>query len=466
MNTPELPWRPMVSSSTVTDALHAATPQLEGKWPEWLKGTLMRTAPAVFELGPWRAEHWFDGLGMMFCFDVAAGQVAYRQRLLDTAASRAARKGRVDMSSFGSPNQRGFFRRLFEPIPRQTDNANVNTVKLGDEWHVFTETQHQQIVDEATLETLGTVKYADDLPARMTMTAHPHWDFEKKRAVNVGATLGREATVWAFDYAPGRHERRVFGKYAALELSYMHAFALTPRELIVIGHPWLLKPHQLLWSNKGFGKHFEWRPERGSRLLVFDREKAEAAPLVFETETVFVFHVANAFHDGEDRVIDVLSYPDPGIADTLRVLSLQPKAVPTTPALKRLRIKPGGRTSVETLAEKAFELPAISYRRMNGRRYRFLYGSTIAGDGEEVVKLDLDSGVRKTFGRADHVYGEPVFVARPGAEAEDDGVVLVVGSSPVRSELTVLDAQSFAPIAQARLELPIPLGFHGSFVGR
>jgi carotenoid cleavage dioxygenase-like enzyme len=464
MNAPVLPWRPFVSASSVTEALQTVPAAVEGRWPQWLRGTLMRTAPALFEVGAWRADHWFDGLAMMFSFTVSPDGVRFGQRLLDSYVARAAKKGRVDVSTFGGRNQRSLLTRLFEPIPRTTDNTNVNTLKVGDHWHAYTETQHQLVVDEASLSVRGEVQFHDALPRRLTMSPHPHWDFEQGRAVNVGVTLGKEATVWAFDYDPGKLERRVFGKYGNPELAYMHSFGLTPQELIVVAHPWVLKPGSLLWSNKPFRAHFAWKPRRGSKLLVFDRSKAQAAPQVFETDTVYVFHVANAFRDGQERVVDVISYSDPGILDTLSVGSLQPHPVPVTPALKRLRIKPRGRASVETMAEVAFELPAISYRQRNGRRYRFLYGSTLAGDGKEIVKLDLDSGSRKTFGQTGYVFGEPVVVARPGGEDEDDGVVLAVGSTPSRSMLAVLDARSLEPLARAELEVPIPLGFHGSFV--
>ena len=63
------------------------------------------------------------------------------------------------------------------------------------------------------------------------------------------------------------------------------------------------------------------------------------------------------------------------------------------------------------------------------------------------------------------VYGEPVFVARPGATAEDDGVILAVGSLPSREKahLAVLRADDLTRVATAHVDVPLPLGFHGSF---
>jgi carotenoid cleavage dioxygenase-like enzyme len=59
-----------------------------------------------------------------------------------------------------------------------------------------------------------------------------------------------------------------------------------------------------------------------------------------------------------------------------------------------------------------------------------------------------------------------VFVARPGATDEDDGVLLSVGASQRRetSALAVIDARSMQLLASAEVPSAIPLGFHGSFV--
>ena len=44
---------------------HAAIPaQVAGKIPDWLRGEVIRTCPAVFETSAWRAQHWFDRAGL------------------------------------------------------------------------------------------------------------------------------------------------------------------------------------------------------------------------------------------------------------------------------------------------------------------------------------------------------------------------------------------------------------------
>jgi len=61
--------------------------------------------------------------------------------------------------------------------------------------------------------------------------------------------------------------------------------------------------------------------------------------------------------------------------------------------------------------------------------------------------------------------GEPVFVPKPGAVEEDDGVVLsvVLDASAGNSFLAILDARSFSELARVHAPHHIPFGFHGIF---
>ena len=58
-----------------------------------------------------------------------------------------------------------------------------------------------------------------------------------------------------------------------------------------------------------------------------------------------------------------------------------------------------------------------------------------------------------------------MFVARPNAEDEDDGVLLsvVLDASAGTSFLLVLDASDLSELARADAPHHIPFGFHGQF---
>jgi carotenoid cleavage dioxygenase-like enzyme len=58
-----------------------------------------------------------------------------------------------------------------------------------------------------------------------------------------------------------------------------------------------------------------------------------------------------------------------------------------------------------------------------------------------------------------------VFVADPGADGEDEGVLLsiVLDGRKGNSFLVVLDARSLEELARAEVPHHIPFGFHGQF---
>jgi beta,beta-carotene 9',10'-dioxygenase len=117
--------------------------------------------------------------------------------------------------------------------------------------------------------------------------------------------------------------------------------------------------------------------------------------------------------------------------------------------------------ATEVLLPVGFEFPSISDQKHNGQKYRVAFGARIQAQGivpsGSLVRAELESGERR-FEREGYVFGEPTFVARPGASDECDGVVLAVGShvNEARSALVVLDARSFEPTVWAEVPLFCP----------
>jgi torulene dioxygenase len=139
----------------------------------------------------------------------------------------------------------------------------------------------------------------------------------------------------------------------------------------------------------------------------------------------------------------------------------------------------------------ASELPRIAKSASAVPGYRYVYctsgnggaapGTAVPigrlGSGLKVVqaaffgslaKSDWKSGTFKTWQPQDgeSCPCEPVFVQRPGATDEDDGVVLtiVIDREGTRSILVALDGASFEEVARAYLPQVYALGPHGSFV--
>lgn len=442
---------------------------VEGELPGWLTGTLVRTGPAKFEAGDRQLRHWFDGLAMLHKYAFGDGRVAYANRFLDSAAYRAARdEGEVKLREFATDPCRSIFQRVAALFsPDFTDNANVNVTRLGERYVAMTETPLPIAFDPETLESAG-IGYR---PPGETATAHPHHDPSRAELVNHASHIGPRS-AYRFYTVPdaGPHEPRILAQIGGVARpAYTHSFALSERYLVHTEQPYVVNPLKLAAGGRPFIDNFEWQPERGTVFHVVDRRSGEVRG-AYRTDPLFAFHHVNAFDDGGRLVVDLCAYTDAGIVDALfldRMRSERPR-VPRA-KLRRFSIDlEGGGVTSEELSDEPLELPRIHYRRRNGRPYRYVYGAGQRDpDGflDQIVKVDVEQKTASTWHEPGTWPGEPVFVPRPGAQAEDDGVLMSVLLEPARgrSSLLVLDAADLTPLARAVTPHAIPFSFHGQF---
>ncbi|HVA19877.1 MAG TPA: carotenoid oxygenase family protein [Solirubrobacteraceae bacterium] len=450
-------------SETVIDAL-----DVHGEIPSWLGGSLLRTGPAKFEVGEQRMRHWFDGLAMLHRFTVGDGRVSYGNRFLESRSYRAAREqGRMVYGEFATDPCRSLFKRvqtLFSGAGVLPDNANINVTKLGERFIAMTETPLPVQFDPHTLQAAGVRPY--EVPGHLS-TAHPHSDRESGGILNYAAKLGARSSYRFFALAPEDSKPRAIGSLSVKEPAYMHSFGLTERWLVLAEFPFVVNPLALALSGRPYIENYRWKPERGTRFTLVDRATGEARG-GFQTGAVFAFHHVNAYEDGGEVVVDLCVYPDAGIIEDLYLERLRAGA-PVTPAtLTRYRLGLADRSvRSERLTGEPLELPRINYGRCNERPYRYVWGNSNGPQGwiEEILKVDTASGETLSWSQPGCYPGEPVFVARPQAEDEDDGVLLsvVLDAAAESSFLLVLDASDLSELARAQAPHHIPFGFHGQF---
>jgi carotenoid cleavage dioxygenase-like enzyme len=455
----------------LTEEVRVDALPLSGELPAWLHGGLVRVTPAQADFAQRSVAHWFDGMAMLNRFGFAGdGTVSYASRFLDTDARRdALASGGASVAGFATDPCRSLFQRvqsLFSPAT--TDNANVNLTRIGDEYVAMTETPLPVVFDPETLETLGHDEGAEQF-GQIT-TAHPHHDPERGELVNFAAHLGRSSEYRVYARR-SRSEARVLATMPVREPSYMHSFALTPRYALLLENPLVVNPLRLATSGKAFIHNYRWKPELGVRIHAFDRHTG-VLHRTWVADPFFVFHTINAFEDGDDLVVDLCAHPDARIIELLELDRLRAGTDHSSLAARPLRLTlpaGGGRATARELADVDLELPRINYRARNGLPYRYAYGAG-AGDApflKRLVKIDVTDGSVAVWDEPDAWAGEPVFVPRPGGEAEDDGVVLsvVLDAAAGTSFLLVLDAGTFTELARARAPHHIPFGFHGQFFG-
>ena len=437
---------------------------LEGKLPNWLQGSLVRTGPAKWEVGERTMSHWFDGYAMLHRFGIANGEVSYANRFLQTKAYRAAEeKGEIVYSEFATDPCRSLFARVFSMFsPKLSDNANVNLVKLGERYISMTETPIPVEFDGDTLDTVG-VAYK---PPGLLTTAHPHLDRASGGMLNYAAKIGPRNRYRFFHLAPDGSQPRVVGELPVKEPAYMHSFGLTERWLVLAEFPLVVNPISIPLSGRPYIENYRWKPELGTRFTLIDRNTGEATG-PFETDACFCFHHVNAYEENGSVVVDACTYESAQIVEDLYLDRLREGKPADRGDLRRFTIDvASGRVASEQLAE-GLELPRINYGRHNERRYRYAWGiDAKSGWLDRIVKVDTESRETIEWSEDGCSPGEPVFVAAPESADEDGGVLLsvVFDARSGNSFMLVLDAADLSELARAEAPHHIPYGFHGQFV--
>jgi beta,beta-carotene 9',10'-dioxygenase len=440
---------------------------VQGMFPSWLAGALLRTGPAQFEVGSRSYNHWFDGLAMLHRFEFADGAVTYANRFLDSRAYRTARDtGRIAYSEFATDPCRSLFKRvttMFAP-PQSGGNANVNIVRQGAEFLALTETPLPVVFDPRTLDTAGVARPA---PGQLTV-AHPHRAPRSGEMVSYATHLGPRSHYQVYTQDK-RGERRILARLPVDLPAYMHSFAITERYVVLAEFPFVVMPVTIPLSGRPFIRNYRWRPGRGTRFRILDLDTARVVA-TGEAEPFFAFHHVNAYERGSEIVLDVCAYQNADIIDALYLDRLRAAGTPLPVArLRRYRLPlTGGDAISEPLSPAALELPRINYSRCNGRPYRYAYGTGIDDGGafaDRITKVDVESGTSLTWSEPGTYPGEPVFVSTPGAHEEDGGVLLSVVLDPAAgtSFLLALCAADLTEIARARVPHHIPFGFHGNY---
>jgi carotenoid cleavage dioxygenase-like enzyme len=437
---------------------------VHGQLPPWLQGSLLRTGPAKWDIGDRTLNHWFDGFAMLHRFSFADGSVSYANRFLESRAYRAARdQGKIVYSEFATDPCRSLFQRVSAMFsPKLTDNANVNLTKLGERFITMTETPIPVEFDAETLAAAG-VPYK---PPGQLSTAHPHMDRATKGMLNYAAKLGPRTSYRFFLLRPGSSKPELIATKPVREPAYMHSFGLTERWLVLAEFPFVVNPPRLAFSGRPYIENYRWKPELGTRFHLFDRATGEAAG-PFGTEARFGFHHVNSYEEDGEVVVDICTSSDARIVEDLYLERLR-AGKPIAPAyLERFRISPkAGAVSAERLIDGPIELPRINYGRCNERPYRYAWGvSPKSGWFDGIVKADVVERSLTTWSEEGCFPGEPVFVAAPDRDGEDDGVLLsiVLDGRKGNSFLLVLDARSLDELARAEVPHHIPFGFHGQF---
>ena len=417
-----------------------------GVIPPDLCGRLVRNGPNPAVLPEDESEyHWFGGDGMLHAITLSEGRAeGYRNRWVRTRALA---------SELETPPPAG----PTEPIDGR---ANTHVIRHAGTTLALVESGFPHAVSD----DLGRARIHDfDGGLASPMTAHP----------KVDPSTG-ELTFFGYDvFGPPFLRYHVVDAAGGLvrteaidipRATMIHDFGVTASRVVFLDLPVVF---DLDLAATGRALPFRWVPEAGARVGVMPRDGGGDVRWI-GIDPVYVFHVLNAYDDGQTVVMDVIRYD--------RAFDTEPgRAIASDlPTLARWTIDPvAGRIAERRLDDVPVEFPRID-DAVAGLPHRYGYCVRLGDQIEEpsqvgLVQYDLGRDESTRFDPGQYRFpGEPVFVRAADGRGENEGWVLsvVYDAATDSSDLVILDATSFAgpPVATVHLPARVPFGFHGSWL--
>lgn len=447
--------------------------EVEGEIPAELQGTLFRNGPGLLEVGEQRIHHPFDGDGMISAISFSEGRAHYRNRFVQTEGyikEQAAQKI-LYRGVFGTQKPGGWLANAFDVQLKNI--ANTNVIYWGGKLLALWEAAEPHRLDPATLETLGKDYLDGVLKEGEAFAAHPRIDPNGGEPILVNFAIkpgiSTNITIYEFEKTGKllKSQTRSVPGFA-----FIHDFVITENYYIFFQNPVNFNPIPFLLGVRGAGECVKFQPNKPTRILVIPRN-AQAAIQVFETQSGFVFHHANAFEQDGKICVDSICYESfPEVEPNSDFRQVDFEAI-APGKLWRFQLDLSQLTvERQLLEERCCEFPSVHPQHV-GRPYRYLFmGAAHHNIGnaplQAILKLDVTTKEEQIWSAAQKGYvSEPIFVPRPNATEEDDGWVLtlVYNAGYHRSDVVILDGRDLnqGPVARLHLKHHVPYGLHGNW---
>lgn len=437
----------------------ASNLEVVGEIPKDLRGAYFRNGPNPAS-APKGMHHWFDGDGMIHGVWFADGKARYANRFVRTADFEAERRGEAPMPGIFEPARAApGWRAVYK------DTANTDLVfhsgRLLALWYI---SGAPVAVDAETLETIGAETF--DGALSRSVSAHSKVDPKTGEFVFFDYAL-YEPKMWV-----GTADRnRRLTHLQEIELPgprLPHDMGLTENYVILHDLPVVFTEQAL--RRKMWSIHVADQP---TRFGVVPRKGG--APRWFEFPSCYIYHVINAWEEGDDVVMAACKMVPNGFAPDAAAFGpyapmAQVLALRAQPFRWRMNMKTGAGRE-EQIDDQLSEFPVVNLDYVGSTSrwsYHVVMDDHVLQRYSALRKYDLTSGRSEQCDFPAGVYGsEPAFVPREGASSEDDGYVVSFATDLAAgtSEAFILDARNFAgpPLARVKIPARIPAGFHGTF---
>lgn len=452
-------------------AEHDYSARIDGRLPDALQGTLYRNGPGLFQRGTVTKRHLLDGDGMIQAFTFANGSVRYRNRFVRTPKFLEEDVlGQFVRPTWSTRSPAGLLRNMGGRI---TSQAGVTVYHRDGRLLAFDEVGLPFELDPATLETRGEFNPGPD-HERLNYKAHTRVDGRNGDwvllSVEHGPRMVLNLVVRSAQGIVKSHQR-----IPAPRQVYIHDWFLTARHVLVMLQPLELSLPAFLMGQSSFIESLRWKPEKGTVWLLIDRDGVKL-PVQFESPARFMWHVANAWEEGDTLVADAVTYDEPdhfiGEEAALRQIMLgnhKGRAQAKGEVWRHTLTPTARRIQTQVISSENHEFPVVA-PHVVGNPYSLAYFTTAAQSGvfhNGLARIHMHTGERHCVFIENTCLGEPVLV--PDSPGSEEGWLLSLGLDGASGQAFLgvfrSDALSDGPVARAWLQHPTPLSFHGEWVG-
>ncbi|PIB01274.1 Carotenoid cleavage dioxygenase 8 B, chloroplastic [Cercospora beticola] len=406
----------------------------------------------------------------------------------DFSASVQPRRG-MHLPIDRNPNSRG----------TQAEDPATQEIIVHTDWNAI------QICDAKTLEPKRLLTHATIDPelSGSGCCAHPVHDRRRGQTYNYLIDAAGVMYVFALDVV-SRPAALLWKCALPCKPCYTHALAATDKYVVFVRNPVSIDTSD---PTKPIIEAMVC--EHDSPVFFYVVDKADGKLVAsYEVPNFYFFHTANAYdyvdpQTGNINVhVDIASYkadhyPYAEYAISNILSPLKPYQVGRLVRYELAAVNTRdpyvvARGTVKTaIPDMAAELPRISKPASTDPNYRYVYGVSgngISAPGTQVPIGRLGNGVGITHAsfyghlfKSDWQTGtfkawipehgescptEPIFIQRPGATEEDDGIVITItiNKEGTNSILVALDGKTFKEVARADMPQVYGLGPHGTFI--
>lgn len=443
---------------------------LSGKIPEGLRGTLYRNGPGRLERGGISVGHWFDGDGAILAVHFTdAGATAVYRYVRTGGYQEEAAADQLLYGNYGMTAPGLIWNQWLKPLKNV---ANTSVLALPDKLLALWEGGKPHALDLQSLATRGE----DDLGALnigLPYSAHPKIDPKTGNIFNFGISPGLNGVLNIYKSdSTGKILQKTSFQLDGFPL--IHDYVFAGQYLVFFVPPLRLNVLPVLTGFSCYGDSFEWKPQLGTQVLVFDSETLSLVSRG-ETEPWYQWHFGNGYVDDSGFIIaDIVRYQDFQTNEYLRQVATGETHTLAVSTLWEVHLDPktGKVQGIQEIMDRHCDFPIVPLQdrgQSNRETYLTVHRQGVDNRKEifgAIARFDHKTETLTIADCGENRYpSEPIYASDSQNPQQRWIITVVYDGNSDSSEVWVYDADRLDEEPVCKLGLPsvIPHSFHGTW---